>query len=290
MIRLIRVFSVLLCIISTALFVFSGIYTQRGSDSNGPEIHMETSEIEVSIKATEAELLEGVTAKDEKDGDVTESLMVESMGLFVEKGKRKIVIDAFDSNHNISRTERVIKYTDYVSPKIILEGPLRAPLNDIDTLVDVIKVEDCLEGDITENLQITLLEDMTGIAAAGEYGMKLTVANAVGDVIEIPATVELYEYSRDSSVPKVTLTDYLIYSKVGQEIDPQAYLKGVTIRGSEYEWTETEAQGLVIPYTKRQIDIENNVDIETPGVYEIVYSLDANGETSKIRLVVIVEE
>lgn len=77
---------------------------------------MDNSEISVSIHADEAELLAGVTAYDAKDGDVTDSLAVEHISNFIEKGRRKISIVAFDSDNNVTHAEREMVYNDYTSP------------------------------------------------------------------------------------------------------------------------------------------------------------------------------
>lgn len=290
MIKIIHIGSIVLCIFSTILFVFSGFYMNRDADAYGPEIYMEETEIEVSISATEEDILQGITAIDKKDGDVSDSLLVESMSLFTESGKRKVTIDAFDNNHNVTKTERVIRYTDYTSPRIVLSDALRAPLNNVDLLMDCITVEDCLEGDVTDSLQITPVEDISSITLPGEYAMKLMVSNSVGDVVEIPITVELYDYSQDAGKAKAVLSDYLIYTKVGQKIDPQKYLIGVEMRSIDYIWADA-APGALIPYTKNQFVIQNNVDINTPGVYEVIYSLeDTSGNLTNIRQIVIVEE
>lgn len=289
MIRLIHIGSIALCILSVVLFVLSGVYLNRNSDPHGPEIQMDSKEIEVSIHAKEEQLLQGVTAADKKDGDVTDSLLVESQGMFISSGKRKIVIDAFDSNGNVTRAERVIKYSDYVSPRITLSGPLRAPISNINQLTEVITVEDCLEGDITDAVQLTSMRSSDTFSLPGDYRMKISVVNGVGDVVEVPVTVELYENLQDSSKAKALLSDYLIYTKVGQEIDPSQYLEGVVVQNVEYRWDD-EVTGTIIPYTRNQIDIENNVKIDTPGVYDVIYSITENSFTTQIRMIVIVEE
>lgn len=289
MIRLIHIGSIALCILSVVLFVLSGVYLNRNSDPHGPEIQMDSKEIEVSIHAKEEQLLQGVTAADKKDGDVTDSLLVESQGMFISSGKRKIVIDAFDSNGNVTRAERVIKYSDYVSPRITLSGPLRAPISNINQLTEVITVEDCLEGNITDAVQLTPMRSSDTFSLPGDYRMKISVVNGVGDVVEVPVTVELYENLEDSSKAKALLSDYLIYTKVGQEIDPSQYLEGVVVRNVEYRWDD-EVTGTIIPYTRNQIDIENNVKIDTPGVYDVIYSITENSFTTQIRMIVIVEE
>lgn len=289
MIKIIHIGSIVLCILSTILFVFSGFYLNKNADAYGPEIHMEETEIEVSIHATEEELLQGITATDKKDGDVTDSLLVESMGLFINTGKRNIIIDAFDNNHNVTKIERTIQYTDYISPRIKISNPLRVPLNDINQLMDCITVEDCLDGDITDALQITPMNNVTSFALPGEYEMKLTVSNSVGDVVELPVVVELYDNLSDSSKPKALLSDYLIYKKVGESIEPQDYLIGFVQRGVTYEW-DALASGLAVPYVRKDVSIKNNVDTAVPGVYEILYSMTDAGYATNVRQVVIVEE
>lgn len=287
MIRLMRIFSVVLLVFSAALYTFSGIYVSRGSDAKGPEIYMEENELTVSIDADEEDLLKGITAEDNKDGDVTDSLMIEKVGMFTEKGKRKITIDAFDSNNNVTKTERVIVYSDYTSPRLSLTGPLRVAANATDEMLDVITVEDCLDGDITENLQITPVENITNITVPGDYDMKITVTNSAGDVVEMPVTVEVYDYSQEAAKPQILLTDYIVYTSVGSEIDPGAYLKGVQVHDTVYDWN-SDSDGL--PYSKSSVMIENPVDTKNPGTYEIAYSLENDGRISTVRLIVVVEE
>lgn len=109
---------------------------------------MDNSEISVSIHADEAELLSGVTAYDAKDGDVTDSLAVEHISNFIEKGRRKISIVAFDSDNNVTHAEREMVYNDYTSPVFSLDGPLRFSVN-ADDLTEGLSAEDCLDGTIT---------------------------------------------------------------------------------------------------------------------------------------------
>ena len=97
-----------------SLLAFGGcLMRQRtGKDGKGPEISMDNSEISASIHADEAELLSGVTAYDAKDGDVTDSLTVEHISNFIEKGRRKISIVAFDSDNNVTHAERDMVHND----------------------------------------------------------------------------------------------------------------------------------------------------------------------------------
>ena len=91
----------ILFLASTLAFGGCLVRQQTGKDGKGPEITMDNSEISASIHAEESELLAGVTAYDKKDGDVTSSLAVEHISNFVEKGRRKISIVAFDSDNHV---------------------------------------------------------------------------------------------------------------------------------------------------------------------------------------------
>ena len=122
--------AVLILFLASSLAFGGCLMRQRtGKDGKGPEISMDNSEISVSIHADEAELLSGVTAYDAKDGDVTDSLAVEHISNFIEKGRRKISIVAFDSDNNVTHAEREMVYNDYTSPVFSLDGALRFSVN-----------------------------------------------------------------------------------------------------------------------------------------------------------------
>ena len=67
------------------LIAFCGVFLlQKNQEDNTiPEITIENDFIEVSCNASDEELLKGVTATDEKDGDLTGDIIVESISRFV---------------------------------------------------------------------------------------------------------------------------------------------------------------------------------------------------------------
>lgn len=285
MIRFLRSASIVFCI---AAVLFYGIVSMRTSvqtDNQGPKMSMDATEITISTKDEMSAVLSGVSAEDEKDGDVTDTLVIESISNFVEKGSREATIVAFDKDGNITKTVRKVHYSDYISPRIILTGPLRVPVNNSSRLMDVITVEDCLDGDITENLQITTDETVSA-SMPGEYTMHLQAANSAGDVTDIPVTVEYYNYSEESRCPKILLSEYLVYTKVGQKLNASSYLKGFEIQGETYGFSEVNPQGLI----KDDISVKDSVDYDVPGVYEVLYKVtDNDGNAGKVRLIVVVE-
>ena len=66
---------------AVAVLVFFGycIIDRINTDTVAPEIAMNTEKISVSVKDQQELLLNGVTANDDVDGDVTGSLVVESI-------------------------------------------------------------------------------------------------------------------------------------------------------------------------------------------------------------------
>ena len=282
--------SILLFAVSLALFLFCIFVREGGQDQSGPEIQMDQQEIQVSIAADDAALLQGVTATDRKDGDVTDSLVVESISNFIEKGRRKVSIVAFDSDNHITRAEREIVYTDYTSPVFTLDSPLRFSI-DAENLTEGLHAQDCLDGDITSKIQMSF-QDSYSYGTAGQYQVNYSVANSAGDVKNLPVTVEFYGPSQESQIPSLTLNQYLINLSVGEGFDPWGYLDSVTVNHYQYVKEEdgilhgSTAEDILDPSA---VQIENPVDVNTPGVYEVVYSVyDEEGVQGSVRLIVSV--
>ncbi|MBQ9150380.1 hypothetical protein IJX73_05560, partial [bacterium] len=59
---------------------------------------------------TEEDLLKGVSANDSRSGDVSDTLVIESLSDFTEEGKRIITYAAVDESMNVGRCERTIVY------------------------------------------------------------------------------------------------------------------------------------------------------------------------------------
>ena len=92
--RKLRIFSIIIFLLAAACFVFYRVQLTRSMDTEGPVISIEDERIIVPVGADDATLLEGVTARDEVDGDVTDLLIVENDSHFIETGRRQISIAA----------------------------------------------------------------------------------------------------------------------------------------------------------------------------------------------------
>lgn len=287
MIRFIQRMVVVVFVFSAVLFALSSWKTSSIRDTDGPAISMDSDSVQISIDGSNEEIFSGVRASDSKDGDVTESLVVQGLSNFIEKGRRQAIIAAFDSDNNVTKVTREVIYTNYESPRFALETPMRFPVNGTYSLASAFIVTDCLDGDISGNVTISVADDFT-TTTAGNYDVVFKVVNSAGDVAELPVTVTYYETADDNSCPKVLLSEYLIYVKTGTSINPKSYIDGITVGSMNYTRDDLELEDAV--YTQDDIHINNPVDTSTPGTYEIVYSMEnEEGNRSEVRLIVIVE-
>ena len=76
--RKLKIFSVLLLLISSVAFAGYKIYENGLADNEAPVITCSEDNIQVSVADTEEKLLEGVTAEDQRDGDITDKIVVQS--------------------------------------------------------------------------------------------------------------------------------------------------------------------------------------------------------------------
>ena len=139
---------------SLAVFVSEKI----NEDKTIPVITVDEEVVEVSLKATDEEILRGVTAHDEKDGDLTDKIIIESISRFTEKGVSKVTYAVCDSNNNVAKATRKIKFKGYQSPKFKVSGNLCFSLYERIDIREFITASDSLDGNITSKIIITSQE------------------------------------------------------------------------------------------------------------------------------------
>jgi hypothetical protein len=229
--------------------------------------------IEVSLKATDEELLKGVTAYDEKDKDLTDKIIIESISRFTEKGICKVIYAVCDSDNNVAKATRMIRYKGYESPKFKVVGNLCFSLYEHIDISGHIKATDSLEGGITNKIVITSDDYSTSIA--GAFSLNASVTNDKGDSssIKLPLIVE----DVPLSAPKIELKEYLVYAKKGKKIDFKSYIVNAL-----------DFQELSL---KEQVTVESKVDFNKPGTYNVHYYVtDSLGVRGHSVLTVIVGE
>ena len=81
------------------------------ADRKGPEIELPADgDVTYEDGSDTASLLEGVTATDEKDGDVTDSLVIENIFPNDDHTSASVVYAAKDSHNNVSKATRRVNY------------------------------------------------------------------------------------------------------------------------------------------------------------------------------------
>ena len=97
----------ILCTLDVILMALS-VVLYLDEDRTAPMIHMEEVQLEYREGMTDEELLAGVTATDETDGDVTGSLVVEKVS---EAGNGTVIVTfgARDAANNVAKASRVME-------------------------------------------------------------------------------------------------------------------------------------------------------------------------------------
>ena len=298
--RRLRTLSLTLFIASLILFGINFYRKSICEDKTGPVFQIEDNVIEVSVKDDEKALLKGLTATDAADGDVTDSVIVESISPFTGTGRRIVNYAAFDSDNHVTHAKRELAYTDYRASQFHLSKPLSFAMN-ATNLLDGITVDDCIDGDLTKSVKLMSDEEID-TSHVGEYSARLKVTNSAGGVSYLPVTIEIYDASVQYRRPQLKLTDNVVYIEKGEYFDEKEYLSSITINGTEYSMTEDAgtygARYLSPDETENtigydRVEIESDVDTDVSGYYELIYSFEdteENAGTGHARLYVVVLE
>lgn len=234
------------------------------TDTVAPVIQFNDQMPEYSVTANESELLAGITAKDNVDADVSDTLVLESIQM-VDPDKRivSVGIAAFDKSGNVAKAQRQICYIDYVRPRFHLSKPLIFSENSVIDVTKVIAATDVIDGDISNHIRSTIISEGS-LTVVGTHDVEFRITNSLGDVVKMTLPVETVNASLFEA--KLTLTDYLIYMDVGDSFNPKSYLDTYTLTS-----TETSLKnGLPNGYS---LETVGSVDTQVPGVYSVDYKV-----------------
>lgn len=274
---------------SCVIFAVYVVKAHLLADRKPPEIFFEEKTITVDAGADDQELLRGITAKDDRDGDITDAVRIASKSNFIEKGRRKITYAVFDQANHGTSAERMVIYKDYVSPRIYLKRPLRYTVSEaknVNGLKKSMSAEDCLNGDISRRIRMTMGEEWYDYEP-GEYGMTLQVSNEAGDTCFVPTKAVIIDDSLiESKKYYPALSDYIVYTSVDAPLELKDYLTGVRRGNTESYFGDSD-----MSITADNIGISAEIDYHTPGVYEVAYSYTSlEGINAVTKLYVVVED
>lgn len=260
------------------------------TDTKPPQITVDADPLQLSVTDPDTMLLQGVAAHDSRDGDVTASLVVESLSLQDSSGRLLVNIAAFDRAGNVAKAQREVQYTDYVGPRFHLDMPLLYPYGSSFDVLSAIRATDALDGDIQHRIRATSLVDRS-IAELGVHDVKFQVSNSLGDTVSLVIPVEVYDPTQYGA--ELALKDYLVYIKKGSTFDPASYLLSFSRGGSSVDLNGRLPAGY-------SLKTEGNVRTQEPGVYpvtlRVTYTVKNGTDPSRdqvytghSKLIVIVE-
>lgn len=268
--------------IITVFIIFLIIYIaiwykdKTNIDSTIPVIQMSDNQIEVSVKDKDA-LLNGVIAKDEKDGDITSKIVVESISKFVDKKEHicNVTYAVSNSGGHVAKATRKVKFIDYTSPRFILKKPLCLETGSDTNVKDIIGAKDIIDGDISNKVKI--LSRGISTNTSGDNTVTAQVTNSLGDTVKLKATVIIKQDNNIS--PTIELKKNIEYIKKGAEFDAKSFIKSVE---------DIDGKSMDIGSVKIK---SSSVKTDKAGCYTVEYSVvDHDGNEGTAYLTVMVEE
>ena len=255
-----RILKIILCVataLSIAAFALAIFYTQFYQDVVPPQIRMDADTLTVSVADGDEALLQGVTATDNRDGDISGSVIVEDVSQLTGPNSARVRYIVFDKAENYATASRTVVYSDYEAPRISILQPLVYNVGEVVALQGRVIARDCLEGNITSSIRLSS-QDLNN-KSAGTYHLTIWAMNRLGDIstVEVPVIVR----EEDPDAPVIELTQYLAYLERGEEFNPRTYFKA---------YFENETSRLRRLYD--QLEVTGEVDTETPGTYEVSYA------------------
>ena len=212
-------------LLSAALLAVSTAWNLLSEDRTLPEIQCPESPLKLSVHADESQLLAGVTASDEKDGDLTDKVFVQDIGKSGQEGMATVTYAVVDSDNHVATANREVHYTDYQAPRFSIAQPLHYTVGSPVIIRDRVQAQDSVDGNISS--QIRIFSEGLSANMPGVYPVTLEVTNSLGNTARVTVDVVIEEKTT-VSVPKIYLTDYLVYATANQEFDASKYLESVS--------------------------------------------------------------
>ena len=242
------------------------------TDNTAPVITLK-GEQSVTVNVGENYEDAGVTAHDDVDGDITQSIGITGMIITAAPGVYTLTFNVKDKSGNAAvSVVRTVRVVDEVAPVITLKGEQSVTVNVGENYEDAgATAHDDVDGDITQSIEITGLI-ITGIP--GVYTLTFKVKDKSGNAaVSVVRTV-----------------------RVVDEVAPVITLKGeqsVTVKvGENYEDAGAMAHDDVDGDITQSIEITGLIITGTPGVYTLTFKVkdkSGNAAASVVRTIKVVE-
>ena len=238
------------------------VYMREQSDRKGPEIICSDQAVTAyDPDMTDAQLLEGVKATDDKDGDVSDSLTVESV-YEVDDSNVVVTYVAKDSANNITKLKRNLSTDpDKMKDSTKQDKPAEETAEAEPTPVPV---EDVETGD-------TSLDTQSGDGA-------LTPTPEASDpASQAAAEQEKLADAMPAGSPRIYLSEYYVTASIGSSVNLLSYVKDIQDDKDN------------ISELWRRIQINGQVNTAVAGTYTCTYYVvDSEGNMSNTAELTVV--
>lgn len=254
-------------------------YIQENNlDKQPPTINYSDNLI-TTVNASDADLLAGVSAFDDVDGDVSDSLIIENISKISDDHKVSITYAAYDKSNNVAKMTRIVEYQDYQLPHFKLDKPLIFTSLKNNNLLEAISAYDVRGNNISNKIRMQYQQNPYEIETTNaSYPIIFTVTDDLGGTKNITLNVDLIENNKEYNNVEVKLKDYLIYVEKGATLNLANYLDKIVYQDEEQK----------INY--KNLEISNNFDLMTEGVYDVYFTYTLKDNLSGYSKLVIVVE
>lgn len=266
-----------LCSLGFAAYLFS---SRQIVDSTPPRISFASDTLQVSVSASDAELMAGVTAWDDQDGDVTASILVEGIAGLSSDQFATITYAAFDRAGNVAKAQRTLQYIDYHSPRFSLSAPLVFRSGSSFNLLNYIGAVDVVDGVLDDRIKATMISTESALTEEGTHEVQFRVTNSMKDTAYLTVPVDIYPAGMYNAT--VTLSDYLVYVEQNSRFDYLDYLESFQ-KGAEKILLKDNSSNV-------SVSCDSDVNTNVPGTYRVTYTVKSGSYTGYTRMIVVVEE
>lgn len=251
-----------------ALILAGCIYLYVNQDRTAPVISFSNEEIVYTDGMDEEELLNGVSAYDEQDGDVSYSLLIEKVSNTAD-GQVVVTYAAKDASNNVAKNSRIImtKGMEEETGDTPLPGPEMESESETESETEIeteIQTDSSGEEDQEEEQE-----------PVQEARQDIEQENGAGAIDNEEGQAEAV---RENMAPVLTLSSSSISVSAGTAtVDWNSCIQQLT---DDNDSREQLFANLVM---------EGHVDLNTPGTYPVVlYTRDSEGAVSERRSVAVV--
>lgn len=251
-----------IAVVLTALSVLTVIL----SDSKGPMITVEQRSITYVNGDDKTSLLDGVSAYDANDGDVTVSLIVKDITVLNSGDTAKVTYAARDNSNNISEAYRIVTYVDsdenYSEPDD--EAMFQEAVEE-----EVIQEEETSENTEAESVDNPADEALQETDEPTEEATEEPQEEEKPEESEKPQP-KATDNKPEDKTPKITLKQKTVNINVGQTFNPSDYIKSKENASS--------------------IAIDGAINVMAPGTYPLTFKVTGpDGKTASETLTVVVK-